>query len=303
MNDLVKLFQDYLLLERNYSTHTKDAYVRDIEEYLKFLEDMDKNILEVKNTDIRDFLTIQMMHGISKRSIKRKLSALRHFFKFLVDREYVKMNPFLTITSPKVDKRLPEFLYYEEVEKLLAQNALRTDHLMIRDQAIIELLYASDMRAFEICTLEIFNIDYGNRCLRIVGKGNKERIIPFSVTAKDAMVRYQKELRPTLLKKNHDETLPDTFFLNDQGKALTTRGLEFILKEIERKTGVYLSLYPHKMRHTFATHLLDNGADLRVIQELLGHASLSTTQIYTHVSMEKMQTTYFNAHPRAHKKG
>lgn len=302
MNDLVKLFQDYLLLERNYSTHTKDAYVRDIEEYLKFLEDMDKNILEVKNTDIRDFLTIQMMHEISKRSIKRKLSALRHFFKFLVDREYVKMNPFLTITSPKVDKRLPEFLYYEEVEKLLAQNALRTDHLMIRDQAIIELLYASGMRAFEICTLEIFNIDYGNRCLRIVGKGNKERIIPFSVTAKDAMVRYQKELRPTLLKKNHDETLPDTFFLNDQGKALTTRGLEFILKEIERKTGVYLSLYPHKMRHTFATHLLDNGADLRVIQELLGHASLSTTQIYTHVSMEKMQTTYFNAHPRAHKK-
>lgn len=303
MNDLVKLFQDYLLLERNYSTHTKDAYVRDVEEYFKFLEDMDKNILEVKNTDIRDFLTIQMMHGISKRSIKRKLSALRHFFKFLVDREYVKMNPFLTITSPKVDKRLPEFLYYEEVEKLLAQNALRTDHLMIRDQAILELLYASGMRAFEICTLEIFNIDYGNRCLRIIGKGNKERIIPFSVTAKDAMVRYQKELRPTLLKKNHDEILPDTFFLNDQGKALTTRGLEFILKEIERKTGVYLSLYPHKMRHTFATHLLDNGADLRVIQELLGHSSLSTTQIYTHVSMEKMQTTYFNAHPRAHKKG
>lgn len=303
MNDLVKLFQDYLLLERNYSTHTKDAYVRDVEEYFKFLEDMDKNILEVKNTDIRDFLTIQMMHGISKRSIKRKLSALRHFFKFLVDREYVKMNPFLTITSPKIDKRLPEFLYYEEVEKLLAQNALRTDHLMIRDQAILELLYASGMRAFEICTLEIFNIDYGNRCLRIIGKGNKERIIPFSVTAKDAMVRYQKELRPTLLKKNHDEILPDTFFLNDQGKALTTRGLEFILKEIERKTGVYLSLYPHKMRHTFATHLLDNGADLRVIQELLGHASLSTTQIYTHVSMEKMQTTYFNAHPRAHKKG
>lgn len=303
MNDLVKLFQDYLLLERNYSTHTKDAYVRDVEEYFKFLEDMDKNILEVKNTDIRDFLTIQMMHGISKRSIKRKLSALRHFFKFLVDREYVKMNPFLTITSPKIDKRLPEFLYYEEVEKLLAQNALRTDHLMIRDQAILELLYASGMRAFEICTLEIFNIDYGNRCLRIIGKGNKERIIPFSVTAKDAMVRYQKELRPTLLKKNHDEILPDTFFLNDQGKALTTRGLEFILKEIERKTGVYLSLYPHKMRHTFATHLLDNGADLRVIQELLGHSSLSTTQIYTHVSMEKMQTTYFEAHPRAHKKG
>lgn len=302
MNDLVQIFEDYLVLERKYSVHTKDAYIRDVQEYLRFLNEIDKTILEVKNTDIRDFLTIQMMHGVSKRSIKRKLSALRHFFKFLVDREYVQMNPFLTITSPKADKRLPEFLYYEEVEKLLTQNALRTDHLMIRDQAIIELLYASGMRAFEICTLEIFNIDYGNRCLRIIGKGNKERIVPFSLTAKDAMIRYQKELRPTLLKKNKDEKLPETFFLNDQGASLTTRGLEFILKEIERKTGVYLSLYPHKMRHTFATHLLDNGADLRVIQELLGHASLSTTQIYTHVSMEKMQTTYFDAHPRAHKK-
>lgn len=302
MNDITKLFVDYLLLERKYSQHTADSYGRDVEEYMLFLNENEKTITEVTNTDIRDFLTIQMMKGISKRTIKRRLSALRHFYTFLLERDYVNVNPFLIISSPKADKRLPDFLYYEEIEKLLSSNALRTDQLMVRDQAILELLYASGMRAFELCNLEFSDIDFKNRTMRVLGKGNKERYVPFSLTAKEAVMRYSKELRPQLLRKNQDENLPTQLFLNNHGKPLTTRGLEYILKSIENKTGVYLSLHPHKLRHTFATHLLDNGADLRVIQELMGHASLSSTQVYTHVSMERMQKTYFNAHPRAIKK-
>ncbi len=302
MNELSQMFSDYLLLERKYSSNTALSYCRDVDKFIKFLDEYEKDILNVNSTDIRDFLTIEMMKGVSKRSLKRELSSLRHFYDYLANREFVSFNPFLSISSPKADKRLPEFLYYEEVERLLSSNALRKDILMMRDQAILELLYASGMRAFELCTLKVNNIDFKNRTLRILGKGNKERTIPFSLTAKEAMQKYQKELRPALLRKNTEAILPEEFFLNNIGKKLTTRGLEYILGEIEKKTGVYLSLHPHKLRHTFATHLLDNGADLRVIQELMGHASLSSTQVYTHVSMEKMQKTYFNAHPRAVKK-
>ena len=302
MTELTKMFYDYILLERKYSAHTASSYSRDVEKFLAFINEYEKDVLNITSTDIRDFLTIEMMNGVSKRTLKRELSSLRHFYDYLSSKEFVKFNPFLSVTSPKVDKRLPEFLYYEEVEKLLSTNALREDPLMIRDQAILELLYASGMRAFELCTLKNVNIDFRNRTLRILGKGNKERIIPFSVTAKEAMMRYQKELRPTLLRKNDDDFLPEEFFLNNVGRKLTTRGLEYILSSIEKKTGVYLSLHPHKLRHTFATHLLDNGADLRVIQELMGHASFSSTQVYTHVSMERMLKTYFNAHPRAIKK-
>lgn len=302
MTELTEMFSSYLSLERNYSSHTVDSYCRDVEKFLKFVNDYEKDVLNITSIDIRDYLTLEMMNGISKRTLKRELSALRHFYEYLLSKEFVKFNPFLSITSPKIDKRLPEFLYYEEVEKLLSTNALRTDTLMVRDQAILELLYASGMRAFELCSLKTLNIDFKSRTLRILGKGNKERIIPFSVTAKEAMQKYQKELRPMLLMKNKEDILPEEFFLNNSGYKLTTRGLEYILTTIEKKTGVYLSLHPHKLRHTFATHLLDNGADLRVIQELMGHASLSSTQVYTHVSMERMQKTYFNAHPRAIRK-
>lgn len=302
MTELTKMFEDYLLLDRKYSKNTAISYCRDVEKFIHFINEYEKNILEIKPTDIRDFLTIEMMNGISKRTIKRILSSLRHFYDYLCDHEFVKYNPFLSVSSPKVDKRLPEFLYYEEVEKLLFNNAMREDELMMRDQAILELLYASGMRAFELCALKTNNIDFRNRTLRILGKGNKERVIPFSLTAKEAMQKYLKEVRPILLRKSKENILPEEFFLNSLGKKLTTRGLEYILTQIENKTGVYLSLHPHKLRHTFATHLLDNGADLRVIQELMGHASLSSTQVYTHVSMEKMQKTYFNAHPRAIKK-
>ncbi len=302
MHDIVKQFVDHLLLERKYSPHTADSYGRDIEGYMQFLNENEKGLDEITNTDIRDFLTIEMMKGVSKRSLKRKLSSLRHFYDYLVNRDYVKVNPFLIISSPKADKKLPDFLYYEEIEKLLSTNAMRKDSLMLRDQAILELLYASGVRAFELCNVLTSDIDYKRRTMLVLGKGNKERYIPFSVTAKEAILRYVKELRPQLLRKNHDESLPQQLFLNNNGHPLTTRGLEYILKQIENKTGVYLSLHPHKFRHTFATHLLDNGADLRVIQELMGHASLSSTQVYTHVSMERMQKTYFNAHPRAIKK-
>ena len=174
MTELTKMFYDYILLERKYSAHTASSYSRDVEKFLAFINEYEKDVLNITSTDIRDFLTIEMMNGVSKRTLKRELSSLRHFYDYLSSKEFVKFNPFLSVTSPKVDKRLPEFLYYEEVEKLLSTNALREDPLMIRDQAILELLYASGMRAFELCTLKNVNIDFRNRTLRILGKGNKE---------------------------------------------------------------------------------------------------------------------------------
>ena len=301
MNDVTAMFVDHLVVERKYSNHTADSYGRDIEFFIQFLSDRENDILHVNMMDIRDFLTDQMMKGVSKRSLKRRLSALRHFYDYLTKREYVSYNPFLTISSPKADKKLPTFLFYDEVENLLNANAQREDALMLRDQAILELLYASGMRAFELCGLQTSDIDFRGRTVKVRGKGNKDRKIPFSPKAREALLRYQKELRPDLMRKNKDPELPNEFFLNDKGHKLTTRGLEYILGQIELKTGVFLKLHPHKLRHTFATHLLDNGADLRLIQEMLGHASLSSTQVYTHVNTERMQATYRDAHPRAKK--
>jgi integrase/recombinase XerC len=173
---------------------------------------------------------------------------------------------------------------------------------MLRDQAIIELLYASGMRASEAISFSGRQIDYNNRMISINGKGNKERLVPFGKTAEIAMKRYAKEIRPVLLKKHKKGGSVESFFLSYRGEKLTVRGLEYILKDIEVKTGYFLGLHPHEFRHTFATHLLEGGADLRLIQELLGHESLNTTQIYTHVTQESMKMQYEAYFPRAKKK-
>ena len=208
----------------------------------------------------------------------------------------------MAINSPKPDIAYPKALYEDEIEKLLKANMERTDTLQQRDQAILELLYASGLRASELINLEVGDIDFTNRIIKVLGKGSKERLVPFSQVAKDAMTKYLKNLRATLLMQSNKEELPATFFLNNKGDKLTTRGLEYILKQIEMKTGVFLDLHPHMLRHTFATHLLEHGADLRTIQSMLGHSSISTTQVYTHVTTEAMKYEYMEAHPRARKK-
>ncbi len=302
MNKPLSEFLNHLKVERNYSLETIDSYRRDIEKFYRFLNAQDALASEVDSLLIRNFLSTELANNIGKRSLKRRMSALRHYYNFMVTKNYVKTNPFLISSSPKAQVKLPKVLYLEQVELLLKMNGERTDELALRDQAIIELLYASGIRAAELVSLTLQDIDFKQRIIRVLGKGRKERLVPISRTAKTALENYMKNLRPALLSKNSDYKDASFFFLNDKGKGLTTRGLEFILKNIEKKTGDYIDLHPHLLRHTFATHLLENGADLRVIQELLGHASLSTTQIYTHVTQEAMKAQYDLAFPRTKKK-
>ena len=249
---------------------------------------------------IRNFLTDELNNGISKRSCKRRLSTLKYFYEFLVKKGYTKDNPFMFVSSPKTDKRFPKVLYEDQISDILKANKERTDELALRDQTILELLYYTGMRASELVSLDVQSINMRNRFVRVFGKGSKERLVPFTEDCQKTLDKYLRESRPVLQSKSLKTT--PALILNNQGERLTSRGLEYILDKIEEKTGNFVGLHPHILRHSFATHLLNNGADLRVIQELLGHTSLNATQIYTHVSEEAMKITYEQYFPRANKK-
>ena len=301
MNKPEKEYLDHLVLVRSYSKETADSYRRDIDKFFRYIngegilfDKVDKNI-------VRNFLTVELQNNIGKRSCQRRMSALRGFYTFMLEKGYVPNNPFKFVHSPKSDVRYPKALYIDQINDLFDANARRNDELEIRDQAILELLYASGMRASELCALTARQIDNRSRMIRVFGKGKKERLVPFSKTAQTAMLAYAKDLRPALLSRYKGPLAPDAFFLSARGRKLSERGLEFILKQVEAKTGHYYGLHPHELRHTFATHLLEGGADLRLIQELLGHESLNTTQIYTHVSKEAMINQYNEFFPRAKK--
>ena len=300
MNKPIKEFLDYLSYERNYSPRTVKSSQYDLEKFFRFLEEEDILMDDVDVIVIRNFLTIELNHGISKRSCKRRLSTLKNFYDFLVKRGYVKENPFIFIQYPKTDKKYPKVLYQDQVREILDENAKREDELMLRDQVILELLYFTGMRANELVNVMIQDLDIDNRSVRVIGKGDKERIIPFSDECQKYLKRYLRECRPMLFRRNINPV--NALILNHRGEKLTTRGLEYILDQIEEKTALYVGLHPHILRHSFATHLLENGADLKTIQELLGHASLNATQIYTHVTEDTMRETFFNYHPRSNKK-
>ncbi len=302
MNKPEKEFLDHLSKQLNYSDKTIDAYRRDIDVFFSFINEKEILFDQVTKQDIRDFLSYELDRGVSKRTLQRRMSALRGFYTFLTENKYSETNPFVMITSPKNPVRYPSALSLEQIDTLMKKNNERTDELKARDQSILELMYASGMRASEVVGFTPQQIDYSNRIIRIYGKGKKERLVPFSKSASLVMKTYQKELRPILLSRHMSSKSPVTFFLSAKGDPLTTRGLEYILKEIERKTGCYYGLHPHEFRHTFATHLLEGGADLRMIQELLGHESLNTTQVYTHVTKENMKNQYDSFFPRAKKK-
>lgn len=254
---------------------------------------------QVDPTIIRNFLTTEIESGVSKRSCKRRLSSLNHFYKFMLKVGYVKTNPFMLMNSPKIDKTLPDVLFEEQIDYLFKKNDDRNDVLSIRDKAILETLFSSGIRAKELVELTIQNTNLKTRELLILGKGNKERIVLISQECKTAIESYLKLVRPELIVK---AKIPNNYlFLNNRGGKLTTRGLEYILTEIQEKTGVDFGLHPHMLRHSFATYLLSQGADLVTIQKLLGHESLNATQIYTHVSEETMKKTYFSKHPRSKK--
>lgn len=299
MNKQTKDFLHYLKHSRNYSDQTVKSYGADIEKFFDFLLEEDILMDEVDRIVIRNFLTDELNSGVSKRSCKRRLSSLKHFYKYLVIEGYVKDNPFLLVQAPKTETKYPHALYREQVKEILSKNKKRTDELAIRDQAIISTLYYSGIRASELVNLTLQDLSLSTRTLRVVGKGDKERVAPISEECRNDIEKYIKNLREKLQAKADKKT--NAVFLNNNGQKLTVRGLEYILDQIEEKTGLFVGLHPHILRHSFATHLLENGADLRTIQELLGHESINATQVYTHVTEEEMIEQYGAAHPRAHK--
>ena len=289
----------YLVKILGYSKKTADAYGHDIASYLLFLKEAEASKANPGKETIRTYLTERNVQGLKRGSIKREVSAIRHFYRYLHEFKDYPENPFETVVSPKAQRKLPDFLSHQEINEFLNANAKRTDEFAKRDQAILELMFASGLRASETTNLRLSDVDIKNRAVRILGKGGKERDIPFSKKAKEALEIYLSQSRPLLFaKRKTDKSSDEGFvFLNRNGRPLTVRGLEVLVKTAAQKAGFPLRIHPHMLRHTFATELLDNGADLRVIQELLGHSSINTTSIYTHVTFDDLKKTYENCFP------
>lgn len=301
MNRAEKEYLDYLQYQRLYSPLTVKAYTRDMDSFFAYLAQEGVDFATVSPLVIRNYLSVELAKGTSKRSLQRYVSALRGFYKYCKNRHYIAKNPFSIVHAPKRPIRYPKVLSDEQMDALLSANARRGDELVLRDQAILELLYASGMRASELVNLTSREVDYDARMIRVFGKEKKERLVPFGETARNAMQDYYKNLRPQLLLRHKGGDLVSAFFLTAHGNKMSDRDLEYVLNQIQKKTGLYYGLHPHLLRHSFATDLLEGGADLRLIQELLGHASLNTTQIYTHVSSKAMKKQYDEHFPRQHK--
>lgn len=306
MEKLIEQFLEHLRYERNVSSHTLRNYASDLEQFLDFLGPVNpatgkRTLPEVNAIDhltIREWLATLHTAQKKKASIARKLAALRTFFQFLVREGLLERNPAKLVATPKQEKKLPKHLSVEEAIRFIESPDPETD-LGKRDRAMLELMYATGVRVAELTTLNIADVDFQNQLVRVTGKRRKQRIVPFGDPA-GAAIRSYLEVRDKFLlsapiSKRDDEAL----FLNYQGTRITTRSVgRMVDKYILLCAGMH-NISPHALRHSFATHLLDGGADLRDIQELLGHARLSTTQVYTHVSMEKLIAVYDKAHPKA----
>jgi integrase/recombinase XerC len=298
MQKIFDRYIQYLEAERNASPYTVRNYRADLADFFKFLTKKELTLLnEVDRHVLRDYLSHLVEGGIAKASIARKLSAIRSFFRYLVREEIIPKNPIEQVSSPKLDKRLPSFLTREEMERLLNAPDPSTP-LGQRDRALLELLYASGLRVSELVSLTPEQIDLESNEIRVRGKGSKERMVLMGEPAAGALKKYLEEGRIKLQGKKKSNAL----FLNRYGQRLPERSVQRLLEQHAIKAGIGKRVHPHMLRHTFATHLLDGGADLRVVQELLGHARLSSTQIYTHVTKGQARKVYLSAHPLAREK-
>ncbi|KRM50093.1 tyrosine recombinase XerC [Lactobacillus jensenii] len=292
---LLEQFKDYLAYERGYSNLTLTAYLND----LKQAEDFWKNnggfngFKQVTSRDIEIYIASLASTGLSQASQARKLSSLKSFYKFLTRRNLVEVDPTQTVSIHRKSKKLPEFFYEPEIKKVL-DSLSASDKLTVRNKAMFELFYATGMRVSEVSNLTLEQIDFDVQMILVHGKGNKDRYVPFGDYAKACLLRYLNEVR-RLFNPDDDNHY---VFLDNRGHQLTSRGIEYIMRKVFQKGGLSANVHPHELRHTFATQMLNNGADLRSVQELLGHESLSTTQIYTHVTMERLQKDYEKFFPR-----
>ncbi len=300
MRTEIRNFLDHLKYEKNCSPHTVKNYGRDLDEFVDYLtrgRESPPPAGEIDHITIRDFLGHLVAKGNQKSSLARKLATLRSFFRHLHGRGVIAANPARLVRTPKLPRLNPKFLSVAEVETVLDLPDPETD-AGVRDRAMFELLYASGLRVGELVGLNVEDLSMPERLVKALGKGRKERIVPFGEKAREALGCYLEARRRILLRKRSVRQ-PNALFLNLRGGRITARSVQRLLTDYLRRAASHLKVHPHLMRHSFATHLLNNGADLRGIQELLGHQSLSTTQKYTHVSVQELMKVYRASHPKA----
>lgn len=284
-------FLNHLKIERGLSLNTVESYKNDLKDFFGFIK---KNIREIEKDDIQRFLLRERELGHKATTTARKLVSIKNLYKFLIIEKVVNVDPTETIEPPKVIKSLPSFLTEEEVESLLNSIDLSTP-IGLRDKAILEVLYATGMRVSELAALKKKNLNMKGGFIVVKGKGSKERIVPFGEVALKYLKLYLEEGRPKILKNKECDEL----FVTSRGKGMTRQNIFLMIEKYAKRCGIEKRLSPHTLRHSFATHLLKNGADLRAIQILLGHSDISTTQIYTHIEQERLKKIYKKFHPRA----
>jgi len=297
VNKLVERFLTHIQIERGLSENTIISYKQELEKFFNFLDKEKLTALEADENVILDFIKAESKRGNSQATQSHIISVLKSFYKFLLIDEKVEVNPVSQIAYPKRWKTLPKYLSIDEVSQLLELPDLNTK-LGLRDKAILELMYATGLRISELVNLKLENIYFEESFLRILGKGNKERIVPFGKVASKYIKEYLQKSRPQLLKQGASEFV----FLNRSGNKLTRQGLWKIIKAYGKKIGISKKLSPHVLRHSFATHLVEKGADLRSIQMMLGHSNITTTEIYTYIARDRVKKIYEQFHPRSKKK-
>ncbi|MBS9334737.1 tyrosine recombinase XerC [Fructobacillus sp. M1-13] len=305
MEKLAEQYQSYLKAERGYSNLTIQAYEKDIAAFVTYLRENGgfTTFQAVQPLDVRVYLASLYEAFLARTTIARKVSSLKNFYAYLVKEDLAKDNPFEGIALRKHQAHLPEFLYDNELQELFKVAYEKEKHpLYRRDAALLEFLFATGVRVSELSSLRTGQVDLDNQLVLVHGKGNKDRYVPFGSYAKKALVDYLENERAELASKDRSSEPSDHLFLNSHGGPLTSAGVTYILQQLMDKTSLTARIHPHMLRHTFATALLNRGADMRTVQELLGHANLSTTQIYTHVSKAMLQSSYQNYFPRAKKK-
>ncbi len=291
-------FINFLRTQKNLSEHTAKSYRSDLKHFLQYAQEAQlagPEDVDLKN--IRNYLSQLYETGYARSTISRRLATLRSFFRYLCQVDKIENNPLIMVRTPKQTKHLPQFLYHDEVEELL-DDSVKKKKLEIRDYAMLELFYSSGIRIGEVVQINIGDVDFDGCSLRVRGKGQKERLVPFGNSAEKALQRYLKIARPQICHKKTGLT-EDPLFVNWRGERLTTRGVYGIINKYLKNIAPTRNLSPHSLRHTFATHLLEGGADLRSVQELLGHSRMSSTQIYTHITGKRIKAVYEKAHPRA----
>jgi len=290
----IRSFLNYLRVEKGLADNTMQAYRRDIDKFAAFAQERKLAVTTVSRGDVVDFLASLYRRGLDSRSVARHLATIRNFFRFMLVEEVVSEDPAANIESPKFRHSLPDFLSLEEVDRLLRQPDTSTTK-GLRDKTMIELMYSTGLRVTELCNLRLADVQMDAGCLRCIGKGNKERVVPVGRQALAGLREYLRKARPELLGEGTSPYL----ILNMHGGRLPRVSFWKTLGDYGRKAGLRKALSPHMLRHSFATHLLDRGADLRSVQIMLGHSDISTTQIYTHVVEERLKHVYKAHHPRA----